>query len=104
MEEIIQQEKQKEGVSRLSQGVSVQQNEKRLIAITKSDTAEFMGSQSMSPVKSTHRARIPIEPTESMNTYESPKFYLDGTEKRNSKQSSGGYNAIYRKNFKEDED
>ena len=49
--------------------------------IEKSDTAEFMGSQSMSPVKSTHRARIPIEPaTESMNTYESPRFYLDGAE------------------------
>ena len=57
----------------------------------------------MSPVKSVHRARIPIEPTESLNTFESPRFILDEAEKRNSAELSG-FNAIYQKNFKDKND
>lgn len=95
----------KEGASRFSQGVPSPNEQQRLVVIEKNDNVEFMGSQSMSPVKSTHRARIPIEPTESMNTYESPRFYIDGSgvEKQNSAESSG-FNAIYRKNFKDEEE
>jgi len=38
-----------------------------------------------------------------MKTFESPRFYLDGVEKQNSADSHG-LHAIYRKNFKDEEE
>ena len=93
-------------VTRLSMDIN-NANKNLLNANKSNDGVEvFMGSQGkgvgMSPAKSMDRtARIPVDTNDSLNTFESPRFYLEAAQKQNSAESAG-LDAIYRKNYKDE--